>query len=384
MAGTMVGCSLERKQKDTTKDSDIEVVLNMDDLEDGGYYIQREDSYEKLYVQDANYEIAKVNTTTSDASRTLWYREDWSKVPTMYKGDKLIFKTTATLDEECMMERFEYVGYTVGVTGLTETPSGRYSYSTDGEDMNINTSAKDAQELLKLSTDTATIDKIGGAYLRSGNISRGGCILGLEKDKTYVAEVYAGTIMHQFKLKANNMALTSMEMYESVDFDYMQSQIISINFPDYFNSGYYLINNFGLVRYVNGTSYDDTTDFNIPNVAPDEEEESSTSETSESSDADEDVKTEIVEIKAPAEYTVKVEYTESPNMDLQTPSAELIGSKEAYRLEVDKDEYTLSKTTLLEPGEYKLKIYDLAGRQYTYEVKATAQTFVADSSSTQD
>lgn len=268
------GCSspFSRSGGDSTA---ISTISNISALKDGAYYIEHDGIYQELYAKNANYEMASVNPSAADAKRTLWFNDDWDKVPTLYKGDKLVYKTSGTLNEKFTLERFEYVGYTVGITGLKKTDSGRYSFSTNQKNMNINPAASDAMKLYDLTTSTAIIDRIGGAYLREGNVSSGGCILGLEKGASYEADVYAGTYLHTYTLKADSLALTSMELYKTVDYSFLESELLEIHIPESFNSGYYLIGSYGLVRYVNGSSYDETTNFNIPN--PDSKSTSSTS-----------------------------------------------------------------------------------------------------------
>lgn len=251
--------------RNSDSDTAVSTISNISALKDGAYYIEHDGMYQELYAKNANYEIASVNPNSASAKRTLWYNDDWDKVPTLYKGDKLVYKTSGTLKETFTIERFEYVGYTVGITGLKKTDSGRYSFSTNEKNMNINPAAADAMKLYDLTTSTAIIDKIGGSYLREGNVSSGGCILGLEKDASYQAEVYAGTYLHTYTLKADSLALTSMELYKTVDYSFLESELLEIHIPESFNSGYYLIGSYGLVRYVNGDSYDGSTDFNIPN-----------------------------------------------------------------------------------------------------------------------
>lgn len=368
------GCNGFKRENAKEGGIDLETVLDMEKLEDGGFYVLRGDEYEKLYVQDTNYELSDSSPTSPNVQHTLWYKDDWKKVPTLYKGDQLIYKTTNTLDETFSMERFEYVGYTIGISNLKETESGRFAFETSSDSMNINMNS-DAAPLSELSTETAIIDQIGGAYLRAGNVSSGGCILGLSKGKTYLAEVYAGTIMHEYKLKADYIALTSMEVYKSVDYDFMQSEIITVNIPEYFNSGYYMINNYGLVRYVNGTSYDKNTDFNVPNVEASEDVESMDTENENLVSNDEqtkdDVKKETVSIKKDGAYLIKVSYVNNESGD-GVPSAVVYNDEKAYQLNEDTSKESLSKEMELKKGDYTLEITGLKEREYTYSIEEKA------------
>lgn len=264
----ITGCSpFTRKPVDQEMNKKANVITKMDDLADGGFYIYHNNVYEELYVKNANYELSDTMPLSSNAKHTLWFGDDWKNVPTMFNGDLLIYKDSEELDEVFCIERFYYIGSTIGISNLERLDSGRYSINLDPDKMNVDIES-DAENLMKLQADSLIIDKVGGEYLRDGNVSNGGCVLGLEAGNKYQAEVYAGTYMHKLDLTADVIALTSMELYKSSDYEFLESEIISIEIPEYFNSGYYLVNNFGLLRYVKGTSYDDTTDFNIPNVEP--------------------------------------------------------------------------------------------------------------------
>ena len=350
----------------------------MNDLKDGGFYVFRNNAYEQLYVNNANYDLSKASMGSSNAGHTLWFGDDWSKIPTLYAGDILVYKTTSTLNEHFYAERFEYVGYTVGVTKLSRTASGRYSFSTNEKDLCVNTES-DAKALLRLSTETCIIDRIGGADLRSGNISSGGCILGLEKDKVYLAEVYAGTYLNTFELTADCIALTSMESYQTVDYSFLQSEILEIHIPEWFNSGYYLINNFGLVRYVAGTSYDETTDFNIPNVEPGEQEnaqeEGSPVGSIEAEEASsQNVITRTVYVNVKGVYSITVAY--EPSEETLAPDAIFYDDISAWQL-TETDENTLTVEADLVPGVYTLEISSLYGRRCDYEVAFVSASFTS-------
>lgn len=152
------GCNGFKRENAKEGGTDLETVLDMEKLEDGGFYVLRGDEYEKLYVQDTNYELSDSSPTSPNVRHTLWYKDDWKKVPTLYKGDQLIYKTTNTLDETFSMERFEYVGYTIGISNLKETESGRFAFETSSDSMNINMNS-DAAPLSELSTEQQSLIK---------------------------------------------------------------------------------------------------------------------------------------------------------------------------------------------------------------------------------
>lgn len=375
------GCSGEREISQEKANNEVITVNDMNDLEDGGFYVLHNDVFAKLYVNKANYDISKASKGSSTTGHTLWFGEDWAKIPTMYAGDKLIYKSSTSFDELFYAERFEYVGYTVGLTKLQQTASGRYSFTTSEKEMNVNPDS-DASALLNLPTTTCIIDRIGGADLRSGNISSGGCILGLEKDKVYLAEVYSGTYLNTFELTADSIALTSMDSFKTVDYSFLQSKIVEIHFPEYFNSGYYLINNFGLVRYVAGTAYDETTDFNIPNVEPDEDtismEEGAPAGTIESMEASsQGIITRTIDINVRGIYSITVTY--EPSEETLEPNVIFYDETSAYQLEKSGDN-TLSTKADLTSGSYTLEITSLYGRSCSYEVVYVSAAFTSTDS----
>lgn len=335
----------------------------MDSLEEGAYYVYRGGTYYQLYVGNANFNVSK--SSNPDIKKTLWFMDDFDMIPTMYKGDQLVFKTSQALTEKVYIERFEYAGYTIGISGLTKTASGRYSLSLEAADKTINPKS-DAMQLADLNTQVVIIDRFGGAYLRSGNVSGGGCILGLSKGKVYAADVYVGTYLHDMRFTADTIALTSMEAEVSVDYDFLQSQLISIKIPENYNSGYYLINGYGVVRYVNGSAYNEDTDFNIPNVAP--EEKSSTEENgTENNNKWHYDETAVLNIDRSSEYLIRISCY-NDNQKIQ-PGAVLYNGERAYQFKREKEENVLELTAELEEGNYTVSMSGLNGGYYQVDIE---------------
>ena len=357
------GCGRREVPEETSApEQAVEVIHEMDDVEDGGYYVYRNGVYEKLYVGSANYDVKAMNNT--DENRTLWFMDDFERIPTMYKGDSLIYKTSAALSESVYIERFEYCGYTIGITGLKKTESGRYSLKLATSARTINPNS-DAMQLAKLASDVVIIDRFGGADLRSGNVSNGGCILGLSKGKTYAADVYVGTYYHDMRLTADTIALTSMESAKTVDYDFLQSQLISIHIPDYYNSGYYLINGYGIVRYVNGTSYNEDTDFNIPNIPPEEKKNSSEDDTQEEAKRYYDEETKIT-VDRESEYTITIRCNASYDI---RPGAILYYGDNAFQFKRTSNSKVLKLTAVLEEGEYLISLSGLEDGYYVIDIE---------------
>ena len=373
----LTACNSSEEEHELTDAEKIEA------LADDSFYILHNGDYTPLYANSANYTVQTENS--ADEAHTLWYGEDFENVPTMYQGDKLVYKSNEVFDDTFTIERFEYVGYTIGVSHLQQTASGRYSYSTDVNDLDINSDSS-ASVLYDVNTETATIDKIAGVKLRSGNVSSGGCVLGLEQGKSYKCEVYAGTYLNEFTLVADSIALTSMEVYTTVDFEYLANNLVQVNLPSYFNSGYYLLNGFGLVRYVNGTSYTEDTNFNVPNI-----ENSKAEEVLDSEDyiiPYSSTEEKEISIENDGKYTVTVELAEdeSESEDAETEaSVTLTSSNDYFVIYADDDNSNIYKRTVeLTSGNYTLTISNLNDKHYKYSVEPSESDEIVVNSKSED
>ena len=152
-----------------------------------------------------------------------------------------------------------------------ETDKDDYKYYVD--------TASEAFSLLCFDTVARLyLDKVGGVLVTEENVSDGGTVLGLTKDAQYVCEFYTGTYYQDFVLPANIHSFGSMEQFVSYDYEFLHSNCIKINIPEYFKSGYYFVQGVGLFRYVseqdakvyNGEAYDPGIDWNDPIILYDE------------------------------------------------------------------------------------------------------------------
>ena len=233
------GCSFSRGGEDDTEDKNqIEYVNSIENLTSGEFYVYHEGKYLKPYIGNTSYDKnQKVGEASDD--RVAWFMDDWSRIPTLYSGDYLVYYIDDMLEESFTIERFEYLGYTVGICNLVRTDSGRYSFNAlqnEGEGDSFINPDSDAARLLKLNTEKAIIDNIGAAKLRAGNITRAGTIQGLEQGKSYATDIYIGSKLKTYILKADSIALCSMEAENTNDYTFLRSKVLRINFPEYMNA----------------------------------------------------------------------------------------------------------------------------------------------------
>lgn len=364
----LTGCSAEDSQ-DNSNEATIETNINK--LKNNAYYVQRDDTYYETFLSNATFSKYSISKG-GDSSRVAWIKEsEESKIPMMYPGDKIVYRQDdGVVEGDVLIERFYDLGYTIGVCGLKPNNTGRYVFDTDVKNLNINP-ASDASQLTNAGDYQAVIESIGNAKLRSGNISEAGTIIGLEKNKTYSTDVYIGTILKNYKIKADVRALMSEEAYNIKDFDYMQSKIISITLPSWLNSGYYLVNGYGLFRYSStGKEWDENTDVNVPNVpiAQSDDHQTETKQTLES----DDIKEEKLTVEEDGKYTITVNYdtkeVKRGSYKVANPKARVVGADGATFLS-QNEEGKLELSIELSKGDYSLQIIGLSGRTYSFNME---------------
>lgn len=370
---SLTGCGGRKavNTEETTEETNDKYKQDAKDLDEDAFYVLKGNKYYPVYYGEASFSPNNSKTTSSSDDRTLYFMEDWDKIPTLYEGDELIYHTSENLDETFVFERFEDYGYSIGISNLIRLDSGRYAFDAeegDDNDSNLMINKKsDANRLFKINQSQVIIDNIGGAQLRSGNVSRGGVIIGLKQDKVYVADVYAGTEMKQYSLKADTRMLTSMEAYSINSYALKRSTILKINIPDYFNDGYYMINGKGIFRYVKGKTYTAKTDFNIPNEIPEEKTDEVLNEEEEITATNSTVKDEFT-INEETDAIIEFTYSENDKeYQMTDPLVKVVGKEQTYTLSL-YDENTQRAEMHLEPGQYTLEITGLNGRTYEYKV----------------
>lgn len=252
------------------------ITIDTKKLEDGGYYVRHQDgSLEPLYFGNATFDQGKTGQPSNE--RILWFRDDISKIPKLYAGDLLLYYSSQELSETFNFERFEDLGYTVGLCQLKLSPSGRYTISTSKDD-NCTYPGSDADAILTDKNSNVTIDTIGGIELRSREnddgsmqgtyLTRCGTLSGLKQGQAYAVQMYSGTRkLDTMNLVADVDVLGSFEGFTSHDFTYLASDdVISITIPPFMNSGWYLIDGMGVFKYIKGSQAEESsiTDFKSP------------------------------------------------------------------------------------------------------------------------
>lgn len=367
LAFGLTGCG----NKSSENKIGVATFKDIDQLADGGYYVRHGDVYYQPYFGQTSFTPGRI-ASAKDDKRIAWYGEDYANIPTMNKGDTIVYHSTQPFTEGLTIERFEDFGYTVGICQMKEASSGRYSFATDSRSFNVDIKS-DAGTLCQNGETSATFDKIGGVNLRAGNISRAGTIIGLSKGKTYDCDIYIGTDLHECKIKADVKALCSMEVFDITDYSFNRSKTITFKFPKNLQSGYYNIGGFGIVRYINSAKgkFSESMDMNIPNDIENLYANVDKPSIDDLEDYTEDIKEETFTLNEDADVTVSVIYQDSKDYT-DAPVVKVVSSEAAYTLSAGKDN-ELTSSLSLKSGTYTIKLIGLGNRTYSYRVTRNKQ-----------
>ena len=241
-------------------------AYTVDQLQSETYYVQTDNGFYPVAkgVQTIGENEEEIATTVSN-ERMVWFGPDDAQIPTLYKNQSLVFVTNQQIPASWTFERYEDLGYTIGVRGLTENTGGRFDTVIDGCTLHPLSSAY--QSLQEVPTNTILgIDQIGSTKITKDYVSRGGTVMGLTKGQTYNVDIYKGSSYLQASLTADTHAFVSYELFTTTEYTYNQTYYVTISIPDYFLSGYYYINGAGLFKYVANDAAQGISgiDFNVP------------------------------------------------------------------------------------------------------------------------
>ena len=267
------------------EDNTVEVINNVEDLEDGCIYVWKNCEGKDITAEDNEFILCpegKTNIefkerTVSGSNYTVWIdaREDKS-IPTVTRADRIIYVSKEGVPDTYNFLRMYENGYSIGITSLTPDASGHYFVNymqTDAKDYKqyINDES-DADDLAGLGVKKLYLEKVGKASLSDSNVSETGIVTGLKKNEQYVCEFYTGTYYQDYMLTADQHTFTEFEEFECHGYEFLHSNCISVDIPDWLCSGYYYLNGSALFRFVddedletyNGKPYDENIAWNEP------------------------------------------------------------------------------------------------------------------------
>lgn len=269
-------------------------VLSVDALENNRYYVWHNEN-ESGIKEDLNgtahtgvFLLCPAGDTNWDKDsmidHTVWFTSsNDSDIPTLRPGDELLYISPLYVPYDGInWERYADFGYTIGVANMVGDNSGHYRIiNSEGKGYKGYIYPASDANVLNQYTNISNLflDKIGGVPIRDEQITDGGTVSGLEKDKKYVCEWYTGTYYQDYEMRADIHTFCHMESFTTYDYEFLHSNCISVTIPDWLKTGYYYVDGIGFFRYVsrddepqyNGTAYDAAIDWNDPIVIYDED-----------------------------------------------------------------------------------------------------------------
>jgi hypothetical protein len=144
-----------------------------------------------------------------------------------------------------------------------------------------------------------------------------------------------------------------MEDFTVNDYSFLRSNILEIHIPDWMKTGYYSVDGMGVFRYVDGSSYTESTDFNERNEIETDLERLSDG-------------TYSVQVGIPGRYRITVKYTKTGTA--LAPKVVLTGEDADLELAVT-DIGRMEGECLLAQGTYMLTAGGMEERTFTYSLE---------------
>jgi len=398
------GCSVsfgQKKQTEAEKQKE-QYQQEVSQLQNETFYVYSNNSFAPVAAGTQVFGYDDKIATHASTKRLLLFTEaDEKSIPTLYKGDKLVYYAKTDIPDTFTLERFTDLGYTVGVNGFKKgenaakftlkMASSSILAGTDAQQCYSSSyadkKAKKGSTLTYVKTDTELIaDKISGTTITDAMVSPSGVILGLTKDKSYTLDLYQGTTYIGHTIKCDTRALQGFEVYTTQDYTMTHDGYMVINIPDNFHSGYYYVQGSGLFKYIAGAKGSENQQkYDIPNVTAQDGDYYTADSTPGASDSGASASVSVPDTYTWTYFTnldrdyqtleIHIPYSTSLKKDQTTgvPEAKILGPNgETYRLNDNGEElaYTVDDPA---QGNWDIEITGMDNRTFDTNVCAKGQ-----------
>ncbi len=213
------------------------------DLENDKYYVKMGTKFYQVF--DADTTGGSGSSVDNTRCAYVWGKYN-NKVPTYYSNELIAYASKENTIKDLTCERYKDTGYSIGIYGAT------YNDGYITFDLNQN-SVKDSDAKKKFKNKRSNdimIETINDEKVTPDMLNKAGVFVGLEKDKTYDITFYAGTYYGEITVEADTHFFQSYEMYSLRDHRITKNGYISITMPEDAKTGYYIIGEKGLFRYM--------------------------------------------------------------------------------------------------------------------------------------
>lgn len=251
-------------------------------LETGSFYVVHDGYYYPAFSYASNYDFSDTMKDYVDPyeNRQMYFTEDnETEIPTLFlgAGDKLVYYDTENVLDYVKWERYQDLGYTVGLYNIHQTEYSKTAYLDLEEEEGCIISGSELESInAEMTAPMVSLIRIGNVDITDELVSDG-LISGAKAGESYDLEVYDGTTYRHYIATADMHAFKAFEMFASVETKPLQQSVWEVKIPEYFVDGYYKVNAVctaadmfdGMVRIVRGDSYyNDAEAFNEPMLYP--------------------------------------------------------------------------------------------------------------------
>lgn len=254
----LTGC-----KKEEVPTGPVEQVLapvTADLLQPGCFYVHSGEYFYLLTAEGCNFDTANDYLQSTDYSANGMIGPDLNRlvsftwtddaIPTLYKNDQLVYVAAESIPS-FRWERYLDRGYSIGISGLSVADSGKIT-STVLTKYAMGSSAETVMTAEGIDAASGyTVDSINGVTLGETYLGDAGIITGMSKNSTAQVNVFVGSKPVPLTISADTRFFKSFELYETSRYQLSTDGYAILEVPQYFKSGYYLINNYGFVKFLN-------------------------------------------------------------------------------------------------------------------------------------
>ena len=237
------------KKEEKEQDSYELTPINAENLQENMFYVKNGDDFYPIHMGETNVNEENLIAKEANPDRIVSFTKDDSLIPTMYKDDTMIYYTKQSVPG-FTWERFSDKGYTIGLYNLKVAESGKIQFVIGESKTDHGSASYAGLSQLELGDSVIIIDKIAGQSITADRLTECGSVSGLKPDEMANIDLYIGTQHHVIESMVDTHVLSSMELYQTNEYNLLPEGYASVKIPEYFLSGYYLLNGIGVVRYV--------------------------------------------------------------------------------------------------------------------------------------
>ena len=235
MAAALFGGCKDSKVIEHEEDKYKLVAVDDSELEDGCYYVKDKTKFYKTHAMEG-YELADSEAGVSSL-RVGWYGLDETLIPTLYKDEVIAYASISSELDAVTLDRLSFVGASLAFYGGSADNDGYFKI--DPAKIVEESSAAAAVEAA--GSEDIRVVSIDGEKIEKYGFSSSGIIKGLEKDKEYKVDMFAGTRYMTAKIIADRYFLQSFEVYTIDKAIMTKNGYLSLSMPDGAKSGFYSI-----------------------------------------------------------------------------------------------------------------------------------------------